>query len=158
MLINIDRTHAQLLEGLHIWLRLGLISEDEVRKLCQKYLSYPLPQPQLIETQPTLPTNIQTTQKETDSPPTTSNTSTKKSSNLIAQLLQSLMAEISLRWLLFLGLFMVVVSSGLLAASQWDKFPPTGQYLVLLAYTLCFWGATFWTRKIGGLRLTSETL
>ncbi|NEO54464.1 MAG: DUF2157 domain-containing protein [Okeania sp. SIO3B5] len=83
---------------------------------------------------------------------------TRKSPNLIAKLLKSLMAEISLRWLLFLGLFMVVISSGLLAASQWEKFPPTGQYLVLLAYTLCFWGATFWTRKVGGLRLTSETL
>ncbi|NEN90206.1 MAG: hypothetical protein F6K48_15325 [Okeania sp. SIO3H1] len=158
MLINIDRTHPQLLEGLDIWLRLGLISDDEVRKLCQKYLSSPLPQPQLIETKPTLVTNIQTTQKETDLRPTISNSPTKKSPNLIAQLLQSLMAEISLRWLLFLGLFMVVVSSGLLAASQWEKFPLTGQYLVLLAYTLCFLGATFWTRKIGGLRLTSETL
>ncbi|WP_287519405.1 DUF2157 domain-containing protein [Okeania sp. SIO2C2] len=158
MLINIDRTHPQLLEGLDIWLRLGLISDDEVRKLCQKYLSSPLPLPQFIETKPTLPTNIQTTQKETDLPPITSNIPTKKSPNLIAKLLQSLMAEISLRWLLFLGLFMVVISSGLLAASQWEKFPPTGQYLVLFAYTLCFWGATFWTKKIGGLRLTSETL
>ncbi len=52
----------------------------------------------------------------------------------------------------------MVVSSGLLAASQWKKFPPAAQYLVLCAYTLCFFGATVWIRKTGNLRLTSETL
>ncbi|MEM1171353.1 MAG: DUF2157 domain-containing protein [Cyanobacteria bacterium P01_H01_bin.35] len=158
MLINIDPNHPQILEGLDIWLRLGLISDDEVRQLCQKYLSTPLPQPQVITTKPTIAIRKKKIKTETDLQPNIPNTSTAKSPNLITQLLQSLMAELSLRWLLFLGLFLVVVSSGLLAASQWEKFPPTGQYLVLLTYTLCFFGATVWTRKIGNLRLTSDTL
>ncbi len=158
MLINIDQNHPQILEGLDKLLRLGLISNDEVRQLCQKYLSTPLPQPQVIKTQPILATRTKKTQTQTDLPPTIPTTSTVKYPNLITQLLQSLMAELSLRWLLFLGLFLVVVSSGLLAASQWEKFPPPAQYLVLLAYTLCFGVATVWTRKTGNLRLTSETL
>ncbi|MGD1717625.1 hypothetical protein [Dapis sp. BLCC M172] len=155
MLINIDKNHPQILEGLDIWLRLGLISDDEVRQLCQKYLSTPLPQ--VIKTEK-LVTNTKTSQTKIDLQQTIPKTSTVKSPNLITQLLQSLMAELSLRWLLFLGLFLVVVSSGLLAASQWEKFPPPAQDLVLLAYTLCFFGATVWTRKTGNLRLTSETL
>jgi hypothetical protein len=40
------------------------------------------------------------------------------SPSFVAQRLQALMAEISVIWLLFLGVFMVVVSSGVLAASQ----------------------------------------
>ncbi|MDJ0556872.1 MAG: hypothetical protein QNJ68_20985 [Microcoleaceae cyanobacterium MO_207.B10] len=153
MLIPVNSDSPQLLEGLDIWLRLGLISDEQVKQLCQKHLSTPLPQTQLINTKPTL-----ATPKETDLPSTVDKSPRQKSPNLITQLLKSLMAELSLRWLLFLGLFMVVVSSGLLAASQWEKFPPTGQYLVLLAYTLCFWAATIWSKKIGNLRLTSETL
>ena len=157
MLINIDKNHPQILEGLDIWLRLGLISNDEVKQLCQKYLSTPLPQPQIVKKEKLI-TNTKTTQKQIDLQPTIPNTSTAKSPNLITQLLQSLMAELSLRWLLFLGLFLVVVSSGLLAASQWQKFPPSAQYLVLLAYTLCFGTATVWTRKTKKLQLTSQTL
>lgn len=68
------------------------------------------------------------------------------------------MAEISVRWLLFLGVFMVVVSSGLLAASQWQKFPAAGQYGVLLAYTLVFWGVSYWAAAQPSLRLTAQTL
>ncbi len=148
MLIPINPDHPQVLEGIDIWLRLGLISDEQVRQLCQKYLSTPLPQSEVTETQPILATSIKTTpQKTEDLPPTADTSSPEKSPNLITQLSQSLMAELSLRWLLFLGLFMVIVSSGLLAASQWEKFPPAGQYLVLLAYTLCFWGTTVWTKK-----------
>lgn len=157
MLINIDKNHPQILEGLDIWLRLGLISNDEVKQLCQKYLSTPLPQPQIVKKEKLI-TNTKTTQKQIDLQPTIPNTSTAKSPNLITQLLQSLMAELSLRWLLFLGLFLVLVSSGLLAASQWQKIPPSAQYLVLLAYTLCFGTATVWTRKTKKLQLTSQTL
>ena len=159
MLINIDnKNHPRLLEGLDIWLRLGLISDAQVRQICQKHLSTPLPQPQPIETKATLATSINQSKKGIDLSANLDTSPPQKYPNLITQLLQSMMAELSLRWLLFLGLFMVVASSGLLAASQWEKFPPTGQYLVLLAYTFAFWGTSIWTKKTGGLRLTSETL
>jgi hypothetical protein len=57
-----------------------------------------------------------------------------------------------------LGVFLVVVSSGVLAASQWEKFPASGQYGVLLAYTLSFWGFSFWAGRQDNLRLTGQTL
>jgi hypothetical protein len=78
--------------------------------------------------------------------------------NFIATMLQSLGAELSVRWLLFLGVFLVVVSSGVLAASQWERFPASGQYGVLLAYTLSFWGFSFWAARQSNLRLTAQTL
>ncbi|MEM8603847.1 MAG: hypothetical protein AAGF24_08440 [Cyanobacteria bacterium P01_H01_bin.121] len=71
---------------------------------------------------------------------------------------RSLIAELSVLWLLLLGVFMVIVSSGVLAANQWDRFPPSLQYGVLWIYTLLFWGAHAWTRRQANLRLTSQAL
>jgi len=78
--------------------------------------------------------------------------------NFLTSMLQSLGAELSVRWLLFLGLFLVVVSSGVLAASQWERFPASGQYGVLFLYTLSFWGFSFWAGRQDNLRLTAQTL
>ncbi len=36
--IRLPSSHPQLLEGLDIWLRLGLISDTQVRQLCQEFL------------------------------------------------------------------------------------------------------------------------
>ncbi|MFN5502951.1 MAG: hypothetical protein ACK5AW_12815, partial [Pseudanabaena sp.] len=76
----------------------------------------------------------------------------------VAQTVRSLLSEFSTMWLLFLGVFLVVVSSGLLAASQWDNFSPQIQYLLLLAYTLGFFGVGFWTSKNERLRMTTRAL
>jgi hypothetical protein len=73
-------------------------------------------------------------------------------------MLQSLMAELSVLWLLLLGVFMIVVSSGVIAASLWEKFPAAGQYGVLWLYTLLFWGASFWASQQSNLRLTRMAL
>ena len=54
-------------------------------------------------------------------------------------MLQSLGEELSVRWLLFLGVFLVVLSSGVLAASQWERFPAVGQYGVLFAGNIRIW-------------------
>ncbi len=78
--------------------------------------------------------------------------------NPFAALLSSLMAELSVRWLLFLGVFLVVISSSVLAASQWQRFPAVGQYLILLTYTLTFWAASLWTSHQPDLTLTAQTL
>ncbi|MEG4276950.1 hypothetical protein QUA62_05655 [Microcoleus sp. MON1_C1] len=85
-------------------------------------------------------------------------TKTTQTPNFIAQILHSLIAEISVVWLLFLGVFMVVVSSGVLAASQWERFPAAGQYGVLLAYTLTFWAISTWANRQQNLHLTAQTL
>lgn len=84
--------------------------------------------------------------------------STAQTPSRFALVMQSFMAEIGVIWLLCLGVFMVVVSSGVLAASQWQNFSPVGQYGILLTYTLAFWGASLWTARRVALRLTARML
>ncbi|MDY6803317.1 MAG: DUF2157 domain-containing protein [Cyanobacteriota bacterium] len=163
MLINIDTDNPRLLEGLDVWLRLGLISDSQVRQLCQQYLSAPVPEPVRDEMpgtarMPVLRGGKELAPEPEERQPAGLRSTPKESPNLVSQLLQSLKAELSVRWLLFLGLFMVVVSSGLLAASQWERFPAVGQYLVLLAYTTAFWATAVWTGRSAGLRLTAQSL
>lgn len=76
----------------------------------------------------------------------------------LAVLLRNLLSELSVAWLLLLGLFLVVVSSGVLAASHWEQFSPTAQYGVLLAYTAAFGVGAGWIQRQEGLRLTGQTL
>jgi len=177
LLINIDTNNPRLLEGLDVWLRMGLISDSQVREICQKYLTSPVPEPlkksviqpvtgetpvlrerAVTGETPVLRVTEEFAPEAEELQPARLRSSAKKSPNLISQLLESLKEELSVRWLLFLGLFMVVVSSGLLAASQWERFPAAGQYLVLLAYTTAFWGTAVWTGKAAGLRLTAQSL
>ncbi len=151
--VTVKASQPELLEGLEVWLRLGLISDEQVKRLSQIYLtsllpqSVPKPQPQkkpLVE--PLLPDDSETPVKL---PPRQSQ---------LSRMWQSLKDELSVRWLLFLGVFLVVVSSGVLAATQWERFPAVGQYCVLWAYTLIFWFGSFWAGKQRNLQLTSQTL
>jgi hypothetical protein len=160
----------ELLDGLDHLLRLGLISEEQVQQVCQTHLTCALPE--LLD----LPTN------ETDFVPIVNDfvpveapqperrgdriapdasgqaVAFESPSRLIPRALSSLMAEISVIWLLFLGVFLVVVSSAVLAASQWRNFPPLGQYGILLGYTLLFWGASIWAERSPNLQATSRML
>ncbi|MEO0855062.1 MAG: DUF2157 domain-containing protein, partial [Cyanobacteria bacterium J06648_11] len=68
------------------------------------------------------------------------------------------MAELSVVWLLLLGAFMVVVSSGVLAASQWNRFPAAVQYGILWLSTLGFGAGSYWAGLQPRLRLTSQAL
>ncbi|NEP02851.1 MAG: hypothetical protein F6K58_30215, partial [Symploca sp. SIO2E9] len=151
--------HPQFLKGLDSLLRLGLVDQAFVKELCREHLASPLPPPIAATTVSVAQTQADST---TDSVPEESTVLTRQRvtqpPNLIAQRLQSLQAELSVRWLLFLGVFMVVVSSAVLAASQWANFPAAGQYGVLLGYTLCFWGVSYWSRRQSNLPLTSKTL
>jgi hypothetical protein len=79
-------------------------------------------------------------------------------SSFAGRLIQSLVAEISVIWLLFLGVFLVVVSSGVLAASLWQAFSAVGQYAILFAYTLAFWGASTWAKRQPRLQMTAKML
>lgn len=156
--IRLPSSHPQILLGLDTWLRLGLISDAQVRQICQEFLVCPVvlqpltqPEPKQLETPPAVPV-VPATPRPSYVP------SVVQQPNILTRILQSLGAELSVRWLLFLGMFLVVVSSGVLAASQWAKFPPSGQYGVLLAYTLSFWGVSFWAGRQPNLRLTAQTL
>ncbi|MEG3898595.1 MULTISPECIES: hypothetical protein [unclassified Microcoleus] len=169
-------SHPELLTGLDEWMRLGLLSPAEVEQLCRQYLVCPLPDPAVslseiddrlrglrqraIAPIPEQKVPALSTQKAL--PSTTKNVArraeTAQTPNFISQILHSLIAEISVVWLLFLGVFMVVISSGVLAASQWERFPAAGQYGVLLAYTLTFWAISSWAKKQSNLHLTAQTL
>ncbi|MEA5618337.1 DUF2157 domain-containing protein [Cronbergia sp. UHCC 0137] len=154
--VRLPGSHPRLLEGLDLWLRLGLISDAQVRQICREFLVCSV----VVQTQDDLELEpvvlfppqkplVATLPQRVEAPVTP---------NFFTSIFQSLGEELSVRWLLFLGVFLVVVSSGVLAGSQWESFPASGQYGVLLAYTLCFWGLSFWAGRQSNLSLTAQTL
>lgn len=134
-----ERTQQHLLTGLDQWLRLGLLSDAQARQLGIT-LSERLP---IIR--PTAPPAPVRPVKPTVPHPVT-------------RVTRAFIAEMSVIWLLFLGVFLVVVSSAVLAASQWAAFPPVGQYGVLFAYTLGFWGVSQWAGHQERLQTTARML
>jgi hypothetical protein len=68
------------------------------------------------------------------------------------------MGELSLRWILFLAVFLIVAGSVGLAASLWQRFNAPSQYLVLLVYTLAFFISSKFSQRRSALRLTTLTL
>lgn len=156
--IRLPSYHPRLLEGLDIWIELGLISESQVQQLCREQLTCKLMTPPDTVAQANNDIVPRVNLIASPSPSRKKPTEVVQKPSVVAGMIQSLMAEISVRWLLFLGIFLVVVSSGVLAASQWERFPPSGQYGVLLGYTLSFFGISFWTGKQPNLRLTTQAL
>ncbi|HAC64643.1 MAG TPA: hypothetical protein DCF68_14195 [Cyanothece sp. UBA12306] len=148
--LRINANNPAFLQGLDSWLRLGILCEIEVKQLCQTHLISPITVPRVV-------TNVAFSRIADQSPQIKAKPPLKKGSSL-ADMMQSLMAELSVIWLLLLGVFLVVISSGVLAASQWEKFPAVGQYGILWLYTLGFGVASWWTRKKPNLRLTTSAL
>jgi hypothetical protein len=147
--IHVRASDSNLLTGLETWLHLGLIDDLQVLRLSERYLSCPLSEINRVATT----TPIETVPKI--SSPTTS---VKSKPNIINQIWQAFLDELSIRWLLFLGIFLVVISSGVLAATQWNNFPTSGQYTILWLYTIAFWGIGFWSDRQNNLQLTARTL
>ena len=127
--------HPQLLEGLDTWVKLGLISDQQVKRWARIHLQSERPIVLEIQQEMT-PQPIATGQFVADLEPARATVSGDRS--LISRILASFMAEISVVWLLFLGVFLVVVSSAVLAASQWQNVDAIGQYGILFAYTIAF--------------------
>jgi len=152
--------HPQLLEGLDTWVKLGLISDQQVKRWARKYLQSERPIVPEIQSD-TNPQPIATGQFMADPEPTRVtplSVPVSRDRSLISRILASFMAEISVVWLLFLGVFLVVVSSAVLAASQWQNVDAIGQYGILFAYTVAFGVAALWSGKQENLRLTSRML
>ncbi len=165
--------HPELLTGLEAWLQLGLLSHTQVKQFCSKYLCCAVP---VVAVDESLPFSVPAQSASTEHIPVANvaNAAIRRSSDFadanpaptanqprttwLTRSLQSLMAEIGVIWLLGLGVFMVVVSSGVLAASQWQNFSPVGQYSILLSYTLLFWLVSLWTSRQPALRLTAQML
>ncbi|MGB6016021.1 MAG: hypothetical protein WBG32_14925 [Nodosilinea sp.] len=185
--LDLSPDQPGLLEGLDTWLRLGLMPEQQVRELCQTHLSCDLP-PALdpaavpdavnpfveaaeesvvagnapitdfISAQPAArrrrqPSPHPAPRRDRSPRPTGANSSAPAN-----PWLGRLISELSVIWLLGLGVFLVVLSSAVLAATQWERFGAVGQYLVLLAYTLVFWAVGLWCRQRPNLQLTAKTL
>lgn len=146
-----QRTQPELLEGLEVWLKLGLLSEQQVQQFCQDYLTCPVPEVRPADDFLPIPEAL----PAAPAPPVLRSA---PAPNLLSRSLQAFMAEISVIWLLFLGVFLVVLSSGVLAASQWQNVSPVGQYGILLTYTLAFWGVSAWTSRQATLQLTTRML
>lgn len=157
---------SEILAGLDAWLQLGLLSDRQVRQIAQTYFTCSL---RTIETAALVP--------EGSGPDRTAALPTRlprvglpaifrrqaqprrePTPGLVPQVLASLMAEISVVWLLFLGVFLVVVSSAVLAATQWQNFTSVGQYAILLGYTIAFWLVSEWCCRKPNLRLTARML
>ena len=151
--LTITASQPELLEGLDVWLRLGLLNHAQVRRLSQTYLTCLLPEPAVVTSTPVPQVTAESTDWEVETPLV----GTLKRSRL-SLMWESLKDELSVRWLLFLGVFLVVVSSGVLAATQWRNFPAAGQYGVLWAYTVIFWVGSFWAGRQRNLQLTAQTL
>ena len=178
--LSVRASNPALLQGLDRLHELGLISDERLRNLGREQLSCTLPlaqaqtaaQPPAVDRSKREPalaaaaggkfiTQAQSSSaaaKKTAAPSQTTNPQTAKprKPSALGNWMQSFMAEVSVLWLLFLGLFMVVVSSAVLAASQWQNFSAVGQYLVLLSYTLAFWGAGQWAGRNPKLQLTAQ--
>ncbi|MGB5972637.1 MAG: hypothetical protein WBG38_04925 [Nodosilinea sp.] len=166
--LDLSPDQPGLLEGLDTWLRLGLMADQQVRELCEVYLSCDLlPEAAAIAVSDPAPIAVAAPSSEaedctaveeqsaTDSTPDEAAPSLPSPTS---RWLGRLMNELSVVWLLGLGVFLVVLSSAVLAATQWARFNAAGQYLVLLAYTLVFWAAGLWCRQNASLQLTAKTL
>ncbi|HAC65250.1 MAG TPA: hypothetical protein DCF68_17420 [Cyanothece sp. UBA12306] len=157
--ITVDPTQPEFLTGLDQWLQLGLIQDEQVRELCQTYLSCPLTQSIAVETsdqsQVEDKISVSLTPQRIFS---TVTTPVKRVGYLAQNMVQAFREELSIRWLLFLGVFLVVTSSGLLAASQWQQLSSLGVYGMLWLYTLTFWGVGKWVSQKSNLSLTAKTL
>lgn len=159
--------HPDLLQGLEVWLELGLISDRQLRQISREYLACPVefavapaprPRNDFARLPGTTANPSQTTRSDTDRRSLPASPADPPVVRLAERTLQTFMAEISVIWLLFLGVFLVVVSSGVLAASQWQNFSSVGQYGILLAYTLAFFGVSVWTSRQPNLHLTAKML
>lgn len=117
--VRLPSYHPQLLQGLDTWLHLGLISDAQVKLLCREHLVCKLVLEPQIQPEPEKPTvTSETIQRSVNAI-----APEPAKPNFATEVLQSLFSELSVRWLLFLGVFLVVLSSGVLAASQWERFP-----------------------------------
>ncbi len=151
--LKLDPDNPNLLTGLENWLELGLIDDRQIREVAKLFLTCRLPEVSvragIPELQPqAVGANI----------PEVPNAAKPRQPSVLTTMWAAFRDELSVRWLLFLGVFLVVLSSGVLAATQWQRFPAWGQYGVLWGYTIAFWGVGFWARGQVGLALTANTL
>lgn len=156
--------HPELLNGLDLWLKLGLISDHEVKRWAKQYLVSAVPEATTIApiAKTINPVNsgqfIRTDEPDSGYERMLETSQSSSEPSIVARILSGFMAELGVMWLLFLGVFLVVISSAVLASLQWNNVSTIGQYVILWTYTVAFGGAALWTATHENLRLTSQML
>lgn len=159
---NTEAANVHLLKELDRWLELGLLSDVQAISIGQT-LSSRLPlvykAPVEVVGENAVPSSVSFSMPEASA---NKSAATGNQGPLVSRfksrLVQSFLAEVSVLWLLFLGVFLVVVSSAVLAASQWQSFSAVGQYGILLVYTIAFAGASRWAAGQSKLQTTAQML
>jgi len=163
--LNLDPEHPEFLHGLDLLLQLGLIGDAQVRRIARDRLTCPCPEPlplppgdfssdfadELPVPAPPSPAPARPTRPQPPSPQ-------RPAASGATRWWQSFQAELSVRWLLFLGVFLIVASASIPAASHWPRFSPLAQYGVLWAYTSVFALIGFAAQRLPNLRLTGQSL
>lgn len=152
--IQVSSSQPELLTGLEAWLNLGLISDREIKRIARSRLSCQIREPVITQ-------HLEPPPEPSPSPalpPAPVPTTEERVESLLSRAWHSFLEELSVRWLLFLGIFAVLVASGGLAASQWETFPAVAQYGVLWAYTLAFGGVGAWLAQQPQSSLTAGAL
>jgi hypothetical protein len=149
-LVNLE--DPNLLIGLESLVNLGLLSDRRMREIALKSLVCKRP----IAIQPEPPTIQPKAKAKPQKTPALA--IPVLAANVAPSVLSNFMAEISVVWLLFLGVFLLVVSSAAMAAAKWQNFNAIGQYAILLLYTLAFGGAGLWASQQDKLKLTGRML
>jgi hypothetical protein len=144
--LQIDPNDPQLLAILDRLVRSGMLDRSQILHIASTCLSEDIDLPELSVT--ITPIDLPDLPRATPA----------KIPSSAQTLWRNLKDELSVRWLLFLGVFLVILSSGVLAATQWSRFPGWGQYGLLWLYTIGFWVVGGWARRQEGLRLTANTL
>ncbi len=142
--LQIDPNDPELLATLDLLVRSNMLERAQILEIARTCLSEDLPWQSPVAALPDFEPELPPPLPKIPSP--------------VETMWQTLKDELSVRWLLFLGVFLVVLSSGVLAATQWSRFPAWGQYGLLWLYTVGFWVVGGWARRQEGLRLTASTL
>jgi hypothetical protein len=107
--LEVDSDNPNLLIGLDRWLELGLIDNLQVRELCRNHLTCRVPE-SVVQSIPELEPVVVAEPAFIPA---------RGQPSVLSTIWASFKDELSVRWLLFLGVFLVILSSGVLAATQW---------------------------------------
>jgi len=78
--------------------------------------------------------------------------------SLFLRFCDNFLQERNIKWMLAVGMLILIASSVLLVSAHWTTFTPVWKYVIFLMYTAIIFGAGEWTRFRLGLRRTGTVL
>src|SRR5262245_15237359 len=87
-----------------------------------------------------------------------SNSRSSDSPSLLVRFLDAFLQERNIKWVLAVGMLILLASSLLLVTTHWETYTPLWKYLVLLGYTAAIHAGGKWTYHRLGLRRTGAVL